>query len=253
MFDLIMGNAKHLPRAGARSVVVSTVLHVGILGTLVIVPLLYVSHALPSVPTMMAFVAAAPAPPPPPPPPPPKVAPEKTPAKAATASPNAAPVEAPTRIEPEPVGTTARGGDEGVPGGVEGGIPGGVVGGFVGGIPDAPPPPPPPPPPAAPRGPVRVGGQIQPPALLKRVEAVYPELAVRAHVEGTVILEAVVDESGKVQSVKVLRSIPLLDNAAIAAVEQWRYQPVILNGTPVPFVLTVVMSFNIPENRTSRY
>jgi protein TonB len=118
----------------------------------------------------------------------------------------------------------------------------------VGGLP-AEVPPPPPVPPAAPRGPVRIGGQIQPPTLTHRVEASYPELAIRAHVEGTVILEAIVNENGEVQSVKVLRSIPLLDNAAIAAVQQWRYSPVVLNGTRVPFILTVVMSFNIPERR----
>jgi protein TonB len=46
--------------------------------------------------------------------------------------------------------------------------------------------------------------------------------------------------------VRVLRSIPLLDKAAVTAVEQWRYSPVILNGRPVPFVLTVVLSFSIP-------
>ena len=143
---------------------------------------------------------------------------------------------------------------EGVLGGVEGGVPGGIAAGIVGGIPeDAPPPPPPPPPPAPPRGPVRIGGQIQQPTLIKRVEAVYPDLAMKANIQGTVILEAIVDEKGEVQNVKVLRSIPLLDRAAITAVQQWRYSPVILNGQPVPFILTVVMSFSIPGSQTDRY
>jgi periplasmic protein TonB len=61
-----------------------------------------------------------------------------------------------------------------------------------------------------------------------------------------VILEAIIDENGTVQSVKVLRSVALLDKSAVAAVEQWRYSPTILNGGPVPVVLTVVVSFKIP-------
>jgi protein TonB len=122
-----------------------------------------------------------------------------------------------------------------------------VVGGVVGGlITDAglPPPPPPPPPPVA-REPVRIGGALQAPALIKRVDPEYPELAVRAKVQGVVILEAVVDRQGRVEDVRVLRSIALLDKAAIAAVRQWRYSPLLLNGTPERFVLTVTVRFSL--------
>jgi protein TonB len=95
---------------------------------------------------------------------------------------------------------------------------------------------------------VRIGGQIQPPTLIRRVEPIYPPMAVSAHVHGTVILEAVVDESGAVTDVKVLRSgNPLLDREALIAVRQWRYSPVVLNGTPVRFVLSVVLSFSLQE------
>jgi protein TonB len=114
----------------------------------------------------------------------------------------------------------------------------------LGGLPEAPPPPPP----SAPRAPVRIGGQIQTPALLHRVEPVYPPFAVNAHLQGVVILEALVDENGNVAEVNVLRSAtPLLDNAAVAAVRQWRYSPLLLNGIRVRFVLTVVLSFNLTE------
>ncbi len=82
--------------------------------------------------------------------------------------------------------------------------------------------------------------------LVHRVEPVYPDLAARARVEGTIILEAIIDEQGGVQSLKVLRSVPLLDKAAIAAVEQWRYSPVMLNGKPVRVILTVTLSFRMP-------
>lgn len=252
MFDLITGQTKHMPGGGGAPILVSTLMHGLVLGTIIVVPLMLVTHTLPEVPTMMAFVATAPPPPPPPPPPPAPVRPQTAAKAVPSASPNAAPVEAPSRIEPEVPAAAAGDDEEGVEGGVEGGVPGGIAAGIVGGIPDeAPPPPPPPAPPA--RGPVRIGGQIQQPALIKRVEAVYPDLAVKASIQGTVILEAIVDENGEVQTVKVLRSIPLLDKAAIEAVRQWRYSPVLLNGTRVPFILTVVMSFSIPESRTGRY
>jgi protein TonB len=154
----------------------------------------------------------------------------------------AAPVEAPSRIEPE-AGLDA--GEEGVQGGVEGGVPDGVLGGIVGGLPTGAPPPPPPAP--VPKGPVRVGGEIKTPALVLRVEPVYPPFAMAANIQGTVILEAVVDEQGAVQDVKVLRSQGLLDRAAIAAVRQWRYSPLLLNGRPEQFVLTVVLTFSLEQ------
>jgi protein TonB len=246
MFDLIAGQSKHLPSHPALPLVISTTLQAMVIGSIVAVPLFFLTDRLPEVPTMMAFVADVPAPPPPPPPPPPAAPARKPPASAhpAPASGQLAPLEAPERIEPQAVSDDTF--EEGVEGGVEGGMPGGVVGGVVGGLPEAPPPPPPPP---APRAPVRVGGQIQTPALLRRVEPVYPPFAVNAHLQGVVILEAVVDEDGSVADVKVLRSANgLLDNAALAAVRQWRYSPLLLNGTRVQFVLTVVLSFNITES-----
>ena len=137
-------------------------------------------------------------------------------------------------------------GDEGgVVGGVEGGIPGGVVGGVPGGIvSEALPPPPPPPPPAA-ATPKRVGGEIRAPALRYRVEPEYPSFAVANRVSGMVILEATVNETGEVVDVRVLRSIKFLDDAAIKAVKQWRYEPLVLNGQPWPFLLTVTLTFSL--------
>jgi protein TonB len=225
---------------------VSTGIQVTLLGAILLVPVLFATHVLPEPPTMMAFVAAPPPPPPPPPPPAPAAPAKKaaTPETVPTVGHFAAPIEAPAAVRPEPAGEEA----VGVQGGVEGGVPGGVVGGVVGGLPEAPPPPPPPPPPAAPKAPVRIGGQIQPPTLTRRVEPTYPPMAVSAHLQGIVILEAIVDEEGVVKEVKVLRAVnPLLDREALAAVRQWRYAPVVLNGTPVPFVLTVSLSFSLQE------
>ena len=83
------------------------------------------------------------------------------------------------------------------------------------------------------------------PALVSRIAPVYPPLAVKARVQGVVVLEAVVDRNGRVESVTVLRSILLLDRAAIEAVRQWRYSPLLLNGQPERFVLAVTVNFSL--------
>jgi len=79
---------------------------------------------------------------------------------------------------------------------------------------------------------------------VKRVEPTYPDLALMAKVGGMVILEAVVGADGSVESVKILRSVKFLDAAAAEAVRQWKYSPLILNGVPTPFVLTVTLNFH---------
>ena len=246
MFDLITGQTRHIPSKPGVPILISMSAQIALVSAIV-VPVLFFTGALPEVPTMMAFVAEASAPPPPPPPPPPPAAKSPGPASVKPApSPGAAPVEPPSTIQPERPNDE---GDIGVPGGVEGGIPGGVLGGVVGGLPGDVPPPPPAPAPPPPRAPVRVGGQIQAPALVSKVDPIYPEVAVSAHIRGVVILEANVDRDGHVVDVKVLRTANrLLDNAAIAAVRQWQYKPLILNGSPEPFVLTVVLTFNLVED-----
>jgi protein TonB len=152
-------------------------------------------------------------------------------------NPAAAPVEAPSEIKPE-TGIEA-GPEGGVAGGVEGGVPGGVVGGVVGGLPEAPPPPPPP------QAPVRVGGNIRPPQKIKDVKPVYPSIAQSARVQGVVIIEATIGPDGKVKDARILRSIPLLDQAALDAVRQWEFTPTLLNGVPVPVIMTVTVNFTL--------
>jgi protein TonB len=152
-------------------------------------------------------------------------------------NPNAAPVEAPSEIKPE---TGLEAGFESNVGGIDGGIVGGVAGGITGGIPE--PPPPPPPPPAAP---VRVGGNIKAPQKVKHVNPVYPPIAQSARVQGVVIIEATIGPDGAVKDAKVLRSIPLLDQAALDAVRQWQFTPTLLNGVPVPVIMTVTVQFTL--------
>jgi len=75
------------------------------------------------------------------------------------------------------------------------------------------------------------------------VAPIYPAVAAQARISGTVILEATIAPSGEVVDVTVLRSVPLLDAAAVAAVRQWRYDAPLLNGTPVAVLLTVTVRF----------
>jgi TonB family protein len=91
--------------------------------------------------------------------------------------------------------------------------------------------------------PVRIGGKIRPPVKVKNVEPVYPAIAQSARVDGAVTIEATIGEDGKVVDAKVVRSVPLLDQAALDAVRQWEYQPTLLNGVPVPVVVSVTINF----------
>ena len=90
---------------------------------------------------------------------------------------------------------------------------------------------------------VRPGGRIMPPKKIKDVPPVYPALAQSARVSGEVTIETTIGPDGKVMDAKVVRSIPLLDQAALDAVQQWEYLPTMLNGEPVPVLMTVTVNF----------
>jgi TonB family protein len=92
-------------------------------------------------------------------------------------------------------------------------------------------------------GAVRVGGNVPPPAKLVDVPPVRPEMAVSADVHGIVIVELTIDIDGTVKDARVMRSIPILDAAALAAVRQWRYEPTLIGGKPVPVIVTVPVTF----------
>jgi protein TonB len=119
-----------------------------------------------------------------------------------------------------------------------GAVAGGVVGCVGGGHPGSAP---------AGNAPVRVGGQIRQPPLLRRVNPLYPPEARAEGVQGVVILEAVIGVDGRVCDTRILRSIPLLDQAAIDAVRQWEYKPTLLNGAPVPVIVTVTVPFTLAQ------
>jgi protein TonB len=100
--------------------------------------------------------------------------------------------------------------------------------------------------PGGPNQPVRVGGSIKAPTQISKVQPVYPLIAQSARVSGVVILEAVIGVDGRVTDARVLRSIPLLDQAALDAVRQWVYTPTLMNGVPVPVIMTVTVTFTLP-------
>jgi protein TonB len=82
---------------------------------------------------------------------------------------------------------------------------------------------------------------------LVNVSPAYPTVARLARQEGLVIIEATIDERGNVIDTHILRSIPLLDEAALAAVRQWKFSPTQLNGVPVPIVMTVTVNFKLTQ------
>ena len=105
----------------------------------------------------------------------------------------------------------------------------------------------PPPPPQPSQEPIRAGGLIRPPTKVVHVAPEYPQIARASRVQGVVIIEATIDSRGNVASAAVLRSIPLLDQAALDAVRQWKFTPTLLNGTAVPVIMTVTVNFTLSQ------
>lgn len=131
----------------------------------------------------------------------------------------------------------------GVSGGVPGGVSGGVLGGVIGGIADAPKPIAPP---AAPQRTIlRVGGNVKEPVPISTPQPSYPPVARAAHVEGLVVIDAMIDEQGNVVQAKVLAGPSLLIQAALQAVANWRYQPTYLNGQAVALRTHIEVNFRL--------
>jgi len=208
----------------------SVVVHVAGATALFVVPLLALD-SLPPVADRATWIAARASEIPPP---------ESRAARAATsAAPAVAPLEAPPGLAPESdLPAVGPGAPSFEPGSGSGEIPTGIGGGELALAP-------PPPPPALPdvRTPVRVGGVVERPRKIVDVAPVYPPVAIQAQIAGAVILEAVIAEDGTVRDLKVLRGKPLLDQAAIDAVRQWRFTPTRLGGVPVSVVMSVTVNF----------
>ena len=107
------------------------------------------------------------------------------------------------------------------------------------------PPPLPPPPPIIKAEPIRQGGKVQAANLIHQVNPIYPPLARQARVQGVVVMEAVISKEGSIESLRVVTGHPLLNQAALDAVKQWKYRPTLLNGEPVEVITTVTVTFNL--------
>ncbi len=246
MFDEMVISSPNPKKTNKRwTVFLSMLLQCAFLAILILIPLIY-TEALPK--TMMATMLTAP-PPPPPPPPPPAVA-QVVHVKPQVHLMDAGKLVAPrvipkeTKIikedaEPD-MGAVGMAG--GVPGGVAGGSMGGVIGGVIGGMGGAPPPPKP-----KLSGPLKVGGNVQAARIINKIQPLYPPLARQTRISGTVRLHAIIGKDGTIQSLEVLNGHPLLQQAALDAVRQWRYQPTLLNGEPVDVDTTIDVIFTLNQ------
>jgi len=233
MFDQLVVSSAHGTKTNKPwTVAMSAVVQGVIVGILILIPLIY-TEALPK--GFMNTFLVAPAPPPPPPPP---AAPVKAVVRPRIVTPQrmVAPTMIPKKIEvikdeaPD-VGAGVEGGI-----GVPGGAPGGVLGGIIGG-------PPPPPKPTQTR--IRVGGNVAAAKLIHQVQPVYPQIAKTAHVQGTVLLHAIIAKDGSIQELQYVSGPPLLMRAAMDAVHEWKYNPTLLNGEPVEVDTTIQVVFTL--------
>jgi periplasmic protein TonB len=142
-----------------------------------------------------------------------------------------APLEIPDTLPEESFGVGSPTGDPNGPvGGVSWGAPAGAI---VGGLPTAP----------TVTQPQRISGGVREPRKLRHVAPVYPDIARRIGLQGTVVLDCTIDVSGRVVNATVLQGNLLLNEAARTAVEQWVYTPTLLSGVPVPILMQVSVTF----------
>jgi len=239
--DSLLESKSSLNRRRGWATVLSLAIQGVLMGILVLVPLIY-TEALPRQQLMTLLVA-----PPPPPPPPPPAAPEVAKVVRIETEMVGGQLRTPTRIpskiamirEEQPPPAASSGG---VIGGVPGGIPGGQLGGVIGGIigsasnisvPVSKP--------VVTR--VRVSQGVSVGYLINKVDPTYPRMARDARVQGQVLLTAIIARDGAIQDLHVLSGHPLLIQAALDAVKQWRYKPYLLNGEPVEVETTVTVNF----------
>jgi len=232
LFRAIVDVRPSTPSSRFSGLPLSLFVHVLVLLALIVIPLL-ATDVLPLVRggemEWALPVVAVPAQPPAAPP----ASPQR--ASAPAVNPDAAPTEAPTGVQPERLVPTPPSADfvaqrDVVPGPEF--QPGQTV------ITAEPPPP-------APTAPVPAHLLVRAPVKIHDVAPSYPEMARAAHVQGVVIVEAIIGPTGDVVEARTLRSVALLDEAALAAVRQWKYTPTLLRGVPVPVIMTVTVRFTL--------
>ncbi len=241
--DSLIESGGRLKSKRGMTTTISFILQVVLIGLLVLLPLLF-TEALPKA-ALTTFLVAPP--PPPPPPPPPAAAPVKV-VKQIQSDIQEGRLRTPTKIpekvqmikeEDAPPPSMSTGG---VVGGVPGGVPGGQMGGVIGGIISSTPV-------AVPKAVtpqrVRVSQGVSQGLLIKKVQPPYPPLARQARIQGKVVLQAEISKEGTIQNLRLVSGHPMLTQAAIEAVKQWRYRPYFLNGEPVEVETQITVIFSL--------
>lgn len=250
-FDLAQSllEANHMKRPrGLVDILISVVLHVVILGTPILLSLWF-TNTLDLRAYTQTMLIGPPAPPPPP------AAPSVVRAAAAPRhmflekGKLLAPTYVPQQVAilkeaPLPEDGNSFGVEGGVPGGVPGGQIGGVIGGILGGIATTKP--------AAPqplkaKAPIRIGGHVQAPHPVYTPAPAFPVIARMTKIQGTVVISAILDESGDVVEMKVVSGPVLLYQAALDAVARWKYQPTYLNGVPISVEMNILVNFQLTQ------
>ncbi len=228
----------NLPARKAATMPVSMGIHAVVAAAVVVIPLLGPNVQLPpGITDSVFFVEPTIAPPVPPPPasgPACKICNSTGKSQVQTTGLVAPPREVPDGMPANPIEL------DGLPGGDPNGVVGGLwgspgTGQVVAGLPpvahvDSPP--------------VRVGGDVREPRKLRDVAPEYPRTAIAGRIEGSVAVEFTITPQGRVAGAHVVKSHALFDQAALDAVQQWIYTPTLLNGVPVPVLMTVTVNFS---------
>ncbi|MBV8207054.1 MAG: TonB family protein [Acidobacteria bacterium] len=243
--DSLIESGNKLQTKRGATTLLSFILQMMLVAILVLVPLIY-TEALP-MKALMSTVIIAP-PPPPPPPPPPAPAQVVHVVKIETELVNGA-LRTPTKIPEKvkmikedatpPPSSAVAGVVGGVPGGMPGGQIGGVIGGIVSSVPVAVPKV------AAPPPKLKISQGVAQGHLLHQVQPQYPAIARAARISGSVVIKATIGKDGTMQGLVVQSGPPMLINAALDAVKQWRYQPWVLSGEPVEVETVITVNFNL--------
>jgi protein TonB len=238
--DSLIESGNRLKTKRGRTSTIAFVVQIIIIGVMILIPLMF-TEALPKAMTM-TFLAAPP-PPPPPPPPPAAVKIVKQVETDIVNNQLRTPTKIPKKVEIIKEEDTPPPQMAGVVGGVPGGVPGGQMNGVIGGIISSTPT-------AIPKVAtpqrVRVSGGVVSGLKVRDVKPVYPQMAKIARVQGPVVLAAIIGKDGTIQNLHVVSTAsPLLNQAAIDAVKEWKYRPYILNGEPVEVDTQITVNFTL--------
>lgn len=235
--DSLMESGGRIKTNQKYTVLFSTFVQICLGIFLVLLPLIF-TEALPKG-MMTTFLVA----PPPPPPPPPPAAPQIQHVQKVSEIVDGAlrtPSKIPKKVQmikeeesPAP--------SSGVVGGVVGGVPGGSAGGVIGGLIGSTAPPPK----VATPQKLKVSSGVVEGLKLNAPSPTYPQMARIAHIQGDVVLQATISKSGTVENLHALSGHPILIQAALDAVRQWKYKPYVLNGEPVEVETTIKVQFHM--------